>query len=157
MTTGKAARMASGLTVKEDRFCQEFVISGEKSDAYRKAYSVDPAKDGDWVESSSWKLFQKKHIQNRIEELRAKTETISLYTADQAMREARRAFDLAEKAISPAAMVSAVTLRAKLAGHLVDKKEVAHKTLKDASQEELMELLRDSAKQAGLVIEKAKA
>lgn len=152
----KAARLPNGLTVKEEKFCQEFFASGEAADAYRAVYNVDPAKNGDWVSTEAYKLLQRDYIQKRMESLRKSSESIALYTADSAMAEAREAFDIAKKDRAPSAMVSAVTLRAKLAGHLVEKREVAHKSLKEGSKEELLDLLDKSAKEAGLVIQKAK-
>lgn len=148
--------MPNGLTVKEEKFCLEFFATGESGDAYRKVYDINPAKDGDWVSAEANKLLGRDYIQKRLEALRGKSEQIALYTADAAMAEAREAFDLAKQVMAPAAMVSAVTLRSKLAGHLVEKRETTHKTLKEAPLEDLMKLLDDNAKQAGLVIQKAK-
>lgn len=152
----RAARQPNGLTIREEKFCREYFEIGIGGDAYRKAYTVDPAKDGKWVEVEASKLLGRPEAQAYLNKLRGKSEQIAAYSADNAMQEAKEAFDLAKKIESPAAMVSAVTLRAKLAGHLVDKKEIGHKTLKEAPEEELLELLRASAKEAGLVIEKAK-
>src|SRR5260221_5055165 len=153
----RAARLGpDGLTIKEEKFCERYFATGEGADAYRESYGVDPSKDGPWVVEEASRLVGKPHIQKRLEALRAKSESIAIYTADKAMAEAREAYDLAKKTLAPDAMVSAVSRLSQLAGLLVEKREVTSKTLKTATPEELMAELDRLSGEAGLVIQRAK-
>jgi hypothetical protein len=100
--------------------------------------------------------LHKPHIGSRIEALRKKTEAVAVFTADQAFRDAGMAFELARNHQQPSAMVSAVTLRARLAGLLVDKQEVTeNRKLRDVPTAALERLLVESAREAGFVITRA--
>jgi hypothetical protein len=150
----RAARITQdGLTMKEEQFCDAFLVSGDASQSYRAAYNASPRRSGGWVRREAYRLLHKPHIRSRIEALRKKTEASAVYTANEAFRDAGMAFDLARNHEQPSAMVSAVTLRARLAGLMVDKQEVTEmRKLRDVPSAELERLLVESAREAGFVI-----
>ncbi len=153
----RAARVTpEGLTLKEEKFCQEYMVCANAEQAYRAAYAPGAKKNGGWVRTEACTILAKPHISARIEMLRAKTELVAIYDTDKAMEEAGEALELARALKMPAAMISAVTLRAKLAGVLVEKREVTNRSARQLSDEELNEQISEAAKQAGFVIKKAK-
>ena len=56
------------LTIKQESFCQSYVRLGDKSAAYREAYSCGNMK-GETINNNAYKLFENNDITTRIEEL----------------------------------------------------------------------------------------
>ena len=79
----------------------------------------------------------------RLAEVRERAATTSAYTLSKAMDEAENARRLAHDASQAGAAVAAVTLKSKLAGHLVEKREVRVGALEDCDLEELL-AMRDA-------------
>lgn len=65
------------LTVKEEGFCQSFVLLGEKSAAYRKHYKCDRMKDNT-INVKASELAKKPHVAARIEELQSEVKEVFL-------------------------------------------------------------------------------
>lgn len=147
----RAARiLPGGLTLKEEAFCQSYIQSGNAEDAYRASYKTANM-NPNTISNESNVLLRKAHICKRLAELRDLSSRVAVYGLNEAMGEAKKAFDLAIKTNSPAAMVSAVTLRAKLAGILVEKREVTT-SVKEVPDDELDRRIREVAAQAGVAI-----
>jgi hypothetical protein len=112
------------------------VANGEKPHI---AYVNAGFSEGGAYQSSN-KLLKKPEVEARIAEISANkhrllTEKVS-YTVVDAMREAEEAFLIAKGKENGGAMVAAATLRAKLMGLLVDKKEIRTGALDELSAEE---------------------
>ena len=60
--------MKDGLTMKQERFCQEFSISGNASEAYRRAYDTSKMKDAT-LRAAASALLKETKIADRIREL----------------------------------------------------------------------------------------
>lgn len=58
------------LTEKQEAFCNAYIESGNKSDAYRVSYDAD-AMNSTSVRVAAFELFQNPNITQRIEELQA--------------------------------------------------------------------------------------
>lgn len=143
----EAKVVPGGLTLKEEKVVQLFMQNGEQSKSFAEVYGHDASLP--WVRSAASRFFKKDVIKARVQELISKTVEAARYSSDDAMKEAKVAYDLAERLGAPAAMVSAVTLRAKLAGHLIEKREVTNKTVKDMTREEAEVEARRAASELG--------
>ncbi|MBM3740868.1 MAG: hypothetical protein FJW39_34415 [Acidobacteria bacterium] len=153
----RAARiLPCGLTIKEERFCCAYFSSGNAEQSYRKAYDVNGSRPSRWVRNEAHELLHRPHIKSRIEDLRQQAESIATYKTNDAFREAGEALLLAKRLGQPAAIVSAVTLRAKLAGLLVDRQDITNRTIREMTTEDLEEQLMKAAEEAGYIITKAK-
>lgn len=157
MKQAKLAYTAEGLTLKEERFCLAFFENGgNATEAYIEGYEVKPeSRDAKWVRTEAWKLLRRPHVRARIEMLRKRIEETKMYSIDRAMREAGEAFEMAKVMRNAGGMVNAVKLRAQLAGHLVEKKEVTSRSERSLSDEELDQMLKQAAAAAGFAITKA--
>lgn len=72
------------LSIKQEKFCNYYVESGNASDAYRRAYSCEGKSDNTiWVESS--RLANNPKVALRISELRSEMQRRSDITKDEAV------------------------------------------------------------------------
>ena len=72
------------LSIKQEKFCNYYVESGNASDAYRRAYSCKGKSDNAiWVESS--RLANNPKVALRISELRSEMQRRSDITKDEAV------------------------------------------------------------------------
>jgi phage terminase small subunit len=67
---------SNNLTIKQEAFCQAYVLYGDKSKAYREVYNCSRLKDKSIWELSS-KLSTGTKVASRIEELQAKVAAIA--------------------------------------------------------------------------------
>lgn len=137
------------LTAKQEAFCQAVVSGMSQADAYRTAYAAKKmSAPAIAVEAS--KLMANPKVSLRVQELRKPVIQKVRYGLEQAMLEAEEAFKVAKAKENGGAMVAAATLRAKLNGLLVEKKEVRHGQLQDVPDEQLDALIAQKAKEAGV-------
>lgn len=134
--------MAIGLTPKQEAFAQAVVSGMTHADAYRSAYNAARMKPST-VQSKAYELLRNGEITARVEALRKPVVEKMQYGLEQAMLEAKEAFEVSRAKEQGGAMVAAVQLRAKLNGLLVDKKEVRTVTLDGAALEDLKALEAD--------------
>lgn len=111
------------LTAKQEKFCQAVVSGLNISDAYRSAYDAGGMKPAT-VNRSAKELTDNPKIAARVQALRKPVVEEVQYGLKQAMSEAQQAFDVALEKGNGGAMVAAATLRAKLNGLLVERKEI---------------------------------
>lgn len=137
------------LTAKQEAFCQAIVAGMSQADAYRKAYDAENMKPAT-VQSKASILMADGKVRARVEELRQPVIKKVRYGLEQAMLEAEEAFQVAKGKENGGAMVAAATLRAKLNGLLVEKKEVRHGSLQDVPDDQLDRLIAQKAKEAGV-------
>lgn len=119
------------LTSKQEAFAQAVVSGMTQADAYRKAYSTGKMK-AETVQQSASRLMADRKVSARVAELRAPVVEKVQYDLEQAMGEADQALQLALKKEHPGSMVAAVTLKAKLNGLLIEKREDVTDPLKKA-------------------------
>jgi phage terminase small subunit len=149
--------MAKTLTPKQERFCVEYVKTGNASEAYRRAYDAEGMKP-EVVAVKASELLKNGKVAVRLAELRAPVVAEARYGLKEAMDECAEAMNLARATEQAGAFVSAVALRAKLAGLLVERREQGKPgefaDLKDKSEAELEEearaLLADGVR-AGII------
>lgn len=111
------------LTAKQEAFCQAVVSGMSQSDAYRKAYNAKKMK-AETVQQSASRLMADRKVAARVETLRRPVVEKVQYGLEQAMLEAKEAFDIAKEKENGGAMVAAATLRAKLNGLLIERMKV---------------------------------
>ena len=122
------------LTPMQQRFCELIAGGTNQSKAFRIAYHAEnrTAKD---VREKARILCRSERIMERIAEIRAPVIEQAQYGLRHAMDEAEEALDLARTTRQPSAMVSAVALRAKLNGLLVEDRQnnrTAYEGMSDA-------------------------
>ena len=70
------------LTPKQEKFCLEFVKTGNASEAYRRAYSTEKMKDETiWTKAS--KLLARDKVRARVEEIKQKAEDEAILSIKQ--------------------------------------------------------------------------
>ena len=112
-----------GLTPKQERFAQLVAGGTNQSDAYRKAYDAKRMKAAT-VHRNAAALMRNNKIATRVAEIKEPVIEKMRYGLEDAMREAEQARRLALADPKGAgAAVSAVTLKAKLNGLLVERQE----------------------------------
>jgi hypothetical protein len=110
-----------GLTPKEEAFAQAIVLGKSGIDSHRVAYPGRYSDKQRYEEAS--KLLARPKISQRVATLRAPVLERLRYGYWTAMTELGQAFEMAKANRNAAAMVSAVTLRAKLSGLLVEERK----------------------------------
>lgn len=105
------------LTVKQEKFCQAYVETGDASEAYRSAYSADKMKP-ETVHNKAYQLRNQGEIRARIEALRSEAKIrhdITVSSLLEELEEARQAALTAETPQSSAA-VAATMGKARITG-----------------------------------------
>lgn len=125
------------LTPKQEAFCIAMASGMNPSDAYRSAYDTSKMKPASVNKEAKKLLTENPHITPRIEALRKPVIVAAQYGLAEAMAEAADAMEVAREKGNGGAMVAAVTLRAKLSGLLIDKKEIRTGELDGLPHDEL--------------------
>ena len=73
------------MTPKQEKFCIEYVKTGNKSEAYRIAYDTSKMTDKS-INESACQMFNDLKITSRVEELRITLEEKELYTLEQSIK-----------------------------------------------------------------------
>jgi len=143
-----AKRATEGLTAKQEEFCLQVARGANLSEAYRLAFdtaAMQPAV----VNARASELAKVPALGSRIRYLQGeatrKAVDITAYSLAAAIDEADVLRDAALNAGNHGAAVSAATLKAKLAGLLVERKEVRSGPLEDADVRELQRLRSELA------------
>lgn len=115
------------LTVKQEKFCQSYIETGNASEAYRQAYSTSKMKP-ETVNRNAKKLLDSNKIATRVRELQKKHEERHKLTVDDLLRELEEARTAALTAETPqtSAAVGATMGKAKLLG--LDKQVIDHQS-----------------------------
>jgi hypothetical protein len=131
------------LSVKQEAFIAAYTETGVAAEAYRTAYHASNMSDHAIYKEAS-KLMRHPLIAPRITEFKVmvsnKVVERIVYDTQAAMQEAHQAFNLALRRENPAAMIAAVTLRAKLNGLIVDKAEIKAGPLDELSDSDIFAL-----------------
>ena len=91
-------------------------------------------------------------IRSRVEELRAPAVAKMRYGLEQAMREAEEALEMCRQKENGGAMINAITLRSKLNGLLVEKKEIKLTTIEELADDDLDKLINQKARESGVTV-----
>jgi hypothetical protein len=140
------------LTQKQEDFCQAIVSGLSQAAAYRQAYSAENMRPA-VVQNKASLLMRHGEVGVRIAELRRPIVEKLRYSVEQAMAEADQALCIAREKENAAAMIGAVTLRAKLHGLLVEKREVTVTQVQQLDDASLDALIALKMAEAGLVPE----
>ena len=136
------------LTAKQEAFCLKIIEGLSQTEAYEAAYGPSDAKPAS-IKKMAGKVASRSAVQARIGFLRgAVAETVvkkALYTLEDALAEADSHIELARDEGQASAAVAATTLKAKLVGLLVEKKEISHKGPLDTQDMAELEAIRDEA------------
>ena len=111
------------LTAKQEAFCHAIVSGMTQADAYRASYNASAMK-AETIQKKASLLMTNGEVRGRVESLRAPVVEKLKYNLETAMLEAEEAFKVSKSKENGGAMVAAVTLRAKLNGLLVERKEI---------------------------------
>lgn len=114
------------LTIKQDKFCRAYVgpAEGNASEAYRTAYNAENMLPST-VNRKAKELMDLGKIAARIEQLKAEYEASEAITVEEISGALRRAMDGAAAAGQWSAASQAAMGLAKLAGLLVEKRQVS--------------------------------
>ncbi|EBF9169640.1 terminase small subunit [Salmonella enterica] len=115
----------TGLTIKQEAFCQAYIETGNASEAYRTAYAADKMKP-EAVHVQACKLQDNPKIALRIKELRGEIKQRHNVTVDSLLAELEEARQKALSTETPqsSAAVAATMGKAKLVG--LDKQIIDH-------------------------------
>jgi hypothetical protein len=117
---------ADKLTVKQERFCEAFIETGNASEAYRRTYSTsNMAEKTVWEKASH--MLAKDKVKARVENLKAMHRERHEITVDRLTQMLEEDRELARKEGQAGAAVSATMSIAKLHGMILDKKELTGK------------------------------
>lgn len=114
--------MAEKLTIKQEKFCQQYHKTGNASEAYRRAYDAKNSTPNS-VNRMANALLNNLKIASRVKELQNKAEKRHEITVDDLIGELEQARTIALGAETPqaSAAVSATMGKGKLLGLVVDK------------------------------------
>ena len=130
MTAQKKAPPGEGgkLTIKQERFVQAYIETGNASEAYRRAYDAGNMKQ-ETISVKANELLNHGKVAVRLEELQSKAEKRHSVTVDDILRELEEARTMAATLERPqvSAMVAASMGKAKLLGLEVNKTEITGK------------------------------
>ena len=129
MTVAKSPSGKGGkLTIKQERFVQAYIETGNASEAYRRAYDADGMKP-ESIQVKACELLQNGKVAVRLAALQAKAEKRHAITVDDILRELEEARTMAATLDRPQvnAMVAASMGKAKLLGLEVNKTEITGK------------------------------
>ena len=103
------------LTLNMETFCNEVVLTGNQSKAYRSAYNADNWKP-ESVHCEASKLMSNPKVLQRVSELRAAIAEKNSITADDLLKELEQARQLALMTRQPSAMITATMGKSKILG-----------------------------------------
>jgi hypothetical protein len=143
------------LTAKQEAFCQKVACEGlNQTDAYKAVYDTSKSQPGS-IYSNASSLARSAEVMARISALRGATTATAVkkagYTLADAMADADDAMKLAIDKGQVASVVTAAALKAKLAGHMIDRKEVKNiGPLEEADVQELSTMLDELRARAAI-------
>jgi len=103
------------LTIKQEKFCQKYLETGNASEAYRLAYDAKNTSPN-VISVKASELLKNGKIAVRVDQLKKKTEKRHQITMDDLMKELEEARAFAKKCSQSSTMVSATMSKAKLLG-----------------------------------------
>lgn len=135
------------LTAKQETFCRRVVMENLSfTDAYKLTYDCTKSLP-ETINSRASELARSPMIADRIAAIKGELTRAAAkgvkYTLEQALADADKAIAMATTANDAAKLSTAVALKAKLAGLMVDRKEIRTGPLDDADVEDLEAVLAE--------------
>jgi phage terminase small subunit len=87
------------ITPKQEKFCIEYLKTGNKSEAYRLAYNAENMSD-ETIHNKAYALSDKSKVRARIEEIQKEVNEKELYTIEQSIKRDLRLLERYENALS---------------------------------------------------------
>lgn len=112
------------LTPKQERFAQEYVATGNASEAYRRSYNVKPTTKDSTTHSVASRLLADSQVRARVEQIKSSIVQRHQLTIDDILDELEEAREMGKVTQQSSTMVSASMGKAKLLGLIVDRKEI---------------------------------
>jgi len=93
----KKDKSTQRLTPKQEKFCQEYIITGNKSEAYRNSYSAGNMKS-ETINNKAYQLMLREDIRARVEQLQNELKKRNEITLDKVIKGIAdiATFDIAE-------------------------------------------------------------
>lgn len=114
------------LTTKQEKFAQEWFSTGNKSEAYRRAYNAENMAEN-VINVKATELSQNGKVAVRYKELVEAAQKRNETTVDVLDKMAKNAWAIAKEDRSPSAMNQSVAVLAKLHGlNQPEKKDINH-------------------------------
>jgi hypothetical protein len=113
-------RAAKGLTIKQERFCQVYVSTGNATEAYRSVYNCANSKPSS-INEQAQHLLRDLRISTRTSELQAEYAKANGVTVESITKELEQARVVAEREGQAGSMVAASMGKAKLHGLVTEK------------------------------------
>lgn len=126
-----------GLTIKQERFAEHYLEHRNAKKAYEQAGYATKGWSANAIYVAAHRILKNAKIQLRINEVRQAVAKRAEYTLEQAIFETREDREQARELGQLGAAVSAGKLTAQLAGHLVERKDVTHRTVEDIPTNQL--------------------
>lgn len=139
--------MATGLTVKQEKFCKKYLETGNASEAYRQAYDAKGMK-ADVINVKACQMLKQDKIAVRVKELQSLHQKRHEVTVDSIVGELEEARSLALITEQPSAAVSASLGKARLHGLLTEKMKI-ERSYEEMTDDELLALARSKGITAG--------
>ena len=134
-----------GLTLKQEKFCQAYIQTGNASEAYRQAYDTSKMKS-ETVNRNAFTLVNANtKIKARVEELRAPALQSAMLTLETHLAEMDRLARVAEENGNLAAAIRAQELRGKAAGLYEDRIRVTAQRAEDMDRDSLLRIAQGKA------------
>jgi phage terminase small subunit len=128
---------ANGLTIKQEKFCQEYVKTGNASESYRRAYSAQNMK-AEVIHVKACELLKSGNVSVRVVELRAKSSKRNEITVDSLTEMLIEDREDAKASDQHSVAVAAVRELGRLHGLIIDRKDITvHGAISAMSDEEL--------------------
>ena len=112
------------LTPKQEKFAQEYVATGNASEAYRRSYNVKPTTKDSSVHSNASNLLADTLVRQRVQQIKASIVQRHELTIDDILDELEEAREMGKITQQSSSMVSASMGKAKLLGLIIDRKEI---------------------------------
>lgn len=132
------------LTPKQEKFCQEYIATGNASEAYRRSYNVKPTTKDSSVNQQASALLADLRISSRVEQIKASIVQRHQLTIDDILDELEEAREMGKVTQQSSSMVSASMGKAKLLGLIVDRKEITvHGMISAMTDDELAAFIEE--------------
>jgi phage terminase small subunit len=112
------------LTPKQEKFAQEYVATGNASEAYRRSYNVRPTTKDSSIHCNASQLLSDTRVAQRVQQLKASIVERHKLSIDDIIDELEEAREMGKITQQSSSMVSASMGKAKLLGLIIDRKEV---------------------------------
>lgn len=137
------------LTVRQQKFCEEYLKDGNASRAYREAYSASKMSDNA-IGVESHRVLHSPNVSLYLAGVREKVSKKAEITLETITNMLLQDREFAQESKNASAAVSATMGLAKVTGHIVEDRKNNRRPLDDVDDAELKTLIERAAKDAGI-------